>query len=290
MPSKGRPSCSRIMLSLLPPFDTFIPFTHAVCRRNGKLRVLDPVQRYALGHVDGTISLQHLLGEYSCKLSKDDVYALAVALTASFLQLWRTPWLRNIWSKNDIVFLRSGADSSFPVDAKYPFIFQTHSLPGREASGKFCVNFPTSIGDVVAHIFCSQNKVSARILMSRLGAPQHDCKEATPANDSSRLLAFGVILLEINYGRTIESLRHPEDLGPNKQPNELTDLKTAKRCLTQRKGDISWALSSAISHCLKCFVDPTSNPEDSDFCRTVQEHVVVLLQDEMHFVLEGPLS
>jgi hypothetical protein len=100
---------------------------------------------------------------------------------------------------------------------------------------------------------------------SRLGAPQRDGGDAALADDVSRLLALGIILLEIGLAQTIEGLRRPEDFGRSKQPSGLPDLRDREAVVPcKERVTLSWAFSSAISHCLKCFVDPTANLEDSD--------------------------
>jgi hypothetical protein len=109
--------------------------------------------------------------------------------------------------------------------------------------------------------------------------------------DCSRLLSLGIMLLEINYGQSIENLRRPEDLGPNHKPNELSNLQAAKRWMIEQndKGNLSWAFSNAISHCLKCFVDPTASLHNPEFCKTIEEQVLAPLEDEKNVLLYGPM-
>ena len=125
--------------------------------------------------------------------------------------------------------------------------------------------------------------------LNNMALVRHD---APSWNDSSKLLALGIMLLEICYGRPIEELRKPEDLGPNNQLNEVSNLQAARRWLLERegKGEVSFAFKSAISYCLKCFVDPTASLENDDFSRTVQEQVLAPLEEEMNFLLFGPPS
>ena len=71
-------------------------------------------------------------------------------------------------------------------------------------------------------------------------------------NDCSKLLALGVMLLEISTGHPMEIIRKPEDLGANHQPNELGELNAARRWLQeeQSSGNVTFAFQSAISYCL----------------------------------------
>ena len=100
------------------------------------------------------------------------------------------------------------------------------------------------------------------------------------------------MLLEICCGQPIENLRRPEDLGPNNEPNELSNLSAARRWLLEQKSkeDISFAFYSAILHCLKYFADPTANLEDMEFSQTIEEQVLAPLEKEQNFLLWGPLS
>lgn len=110
-------------------------------------------------------------------------------------------------------------------------------------------------------------------------------------NDSSKLLALGVMLLEICSGQPIERLRKPEDFAPNSR-TELADLYTVRRWLTERQsdGEISFAYWAAIQHCLKSFVNPVANLENEDFVQTVKQEVLIRLEDEMNFILDGQVG
>jgi hypothetical protein len=184
-------------------------------------------------------------------LSKEEIYTLAITLTSSLLQLSQTPWLSQSWNKSDIIFLRAKDGGCTFADVKHPYLTRTHT--------------PDSVLQVR--------------------------KNAMLGNDCSKLLALGIMLLEINHGQPIEHLRRPEDLGPNNQANELTNLQAAKRWLIDQKdkGNLSWAFFNAISHCLKCFVDPSASLQNEEFCRTIEEQVLAPLEDEKNLWLYGPL-
>jgi hypothetical protein len=103
-------------------------------------------------------------------------------------------------------------------------------------------------------------------------------------NDCVKLLALGVMLVEIASGQTIESLQRPEDLGSNGMANDFSDISAVRRWLSEQraKGDLTLAFSSAISHCMKCFLDPTATLQNPDFSRTIEEHVLAPLEYEMN--------
>ena len=107
-----------------------------------------------------------------------------------------------------------------------------------------------------------------------------------PGNDCSKLLALGVLLIEINASRPIEKLRLPGDAVPDSEPNELTDLQVSRRWILEQKnkGDLTHAFYSAISHCLKCFVDPTASLQNPDSRRAVEEQILEPLEEELNFL------
>ncbi|KAF2427292.1 hypothetical protein EJ08DRAFT_689043 [Tothia fuscella] len=113
-----------------------------------------------------------------------------------------------------------------------------------------------------------------------------------PGHDGSKLLSLGIMLLEVYSGECIESLRDPSDVMPHQAPNEMSNLSAARRWLLEREnsGDISFAFRTAISHCLKCFVDPVADLDNEEFSRTIQEQILAPLEEEMNMLLYGPVS
>ena len=218
---------------------------------NGYLRGAYPAHDRNVTYVENGIGLDEILANRSRSLGKHEVYNLSITLASSLLQLGRTPWLQQTRHKADIIFLRANDGSAVTVDVKHPYLAREHK--------------PDHIQLVRHNVFAG--------------------------NDCSKLLALGTMLLEICCGQPIEDLRRPEDLGPNNEPNELSNLSAARRWLGEqkRKGDISLGFYSAILHCLKCFVDPTANLEKMEFARTIEEQVLAPLEEEQNFLLWGPL-
>lgn len=217
----------------------------------GCLRGAYPAQNRGVAYVENGIGLDEILANRSCSLSKEEVYSLSITLTSSLLQLGPTPWLQQTWHKADIIFLRANDGSAVAVDVKHPYLAREHKSD---------------------HVQLVRHNVFS-------------------GNDCSKLLALGIMLLEICCGQPIENMRRPEDHGPN-EPNELSNLGAARRWLLEQngRGNISLAFCSAISHCLKCFVDPTADLENIAFTRTIEELVLAPLEEEQNHLLGGPPS
>ncbi|KAI2608613.1 uncharacterized protein GGS25DRAFT_284891 [Hypoxylon fragiforme] len=66
------------------------------------------------------------------------------------------------------------------------------------------------------------------------------------------MFCLAIMLLEIKFGRPIESLQQQEDFGPNGIPNEATDLTTTNRWRKGEveQGNLSWAFAKAIIYYL----------------------------------------
>lgn len=217
---------------------------------NGCLRGAYPAHDRSAAYVENGIGLDEILTDRSRSLSKDEVYNLSITLAPSLLQLSHTPWLQQTWHKANIIFLRASNDSAVTVDIKHPYLAREHKSDHLQ---------------LIRH---------------------HSVSE----NDCSKILALGIMLLEICCGQPIENLRRPEDLCPKNEPNELSNLGTARRCLLEQKGkgNISFAFYSAISHCLKCFVDPEANLDNMEFTRNMEEQVLAPLEEEQNALLYGP--
>ncbi|KAF2465073.1 uncharacterized protein BDR25DRAFT_295894 [Lindgomyces ingoldianus] len=209
---------------------------------DGYLRGAYPTESRSPVHTQNEVTLQDLFQEQHI-ISKLDQYNLSVTLSSSLLQLSQTPWLCRNWSKTDIVFLRTVDASGLSVSIRHPYLKKEH----------------------------------------RWGDQEWTERDAHSMNDCSKLLGLGVLLVEITSGRSIESMRLREDLGPNGYANEVTDLQVARRWLLEQKnsGNLTLGFESAISHCLKSYVDPTSRLRSEDFRGTVKNEVLAPLRREM---------
>jgi hypothetical protein len=102
-------------------------------------------------------------------------------------------------------------------------------------------------------------------------------------NDASKFLGLGVMLVEILSRQPIEKLCSDNDLGPDGQPNEFTNLQVIRTWLRdqERTGGISLGFRSAIGHCLRCFAAPEASVDNDDFARAAQEEIIAPLEQEM---------
>ena len=214
------------------------------------LRGAYPAQPRAMAFIEHAVSLEEILLKGEGLLSKEveEVYSLCITLSSSLLQLSNTPWLTHSWSKTDIIFLRAKDALGSSVDLKHPYLTREHTMIDTKA--------------IRHNNLCD--------------------------NDCSKLLALGVLLTEIKFGKTIENLRHAEDTSPTSERSELTDLQTTRNWMREHEGELSFGFQSAIAHCLKSFADPTASLQNPDFRKTVEDQVLAPLEQEMAFLLHGP--
>lgn len=210
---------------------------------NDHLRGVYPAQPRALTYVEKSVSLAEILVEQKRLLSKKEVYNLCITLSSSLLQLSQTPWLSQSWEKADIIFHRAKDGSASSVDVEHPYLTREH------------ISKDVGLG----------------------------LNDTHPARDSSKLLALGVLLVEIHSGKPIENMWLQGDLGFNGKPNELTKPIVVQRWLQEQmiNGNLSTAFHSAISHCLDCSTSSTADLQSLDFRRTVEERVLAPLEKEM---------
>ena len=99
------------------------------------------------------------------------------------------------------------------------------------------------------------------------------------------ILALGILLLEIQLGKSIESQRSSEDLIDGKTVNVNTDLTTALRLLDDSVDDIYEDYRMAILACLNCnFVtaDQAQDLDDAQFRQAVYDNIVAPLEQELY--------
>lgn len=115
----------------------------------------------------------------------------------------------------------------------------------------------------------------------------HGAAIASPRqNDSRNVLALAILLVEILSRQPIESLRRPQDMGTDQQPNEFTDLQVMHIWIREQEelGNLTSVFRSAISHCLKCFVGSALDLTDTESRVSIEEQVLSPLQEEMSFL------
>ncbi|KAF4877250.1 hypothetical protein CGCSCA1_v003779 [Colletotrichum siamense] len=163
---------------------------------------------------------------------------LAAMIASSFLQLHQTPWLPEILTSHDILFLKRGAELRYE------------------------------------HAF----------VMKGLHEKLEDTQKGNNSAPSSRcppLLALGILLLELNLGRTIESLRIQYETPPPGAPRLMYDSMTAQRLLQERQMD-SLNYKSAVQRCIWGeFARQKLDLNDEDFRQEIYEKVVALLETDL---------
>jgi hypothetical protein len=98
------------------------------------------------------------------------------------------------------------------------------------------------------------------------------------------------MLLEINSGKSLESVRMPQDLGSTQTvPDIESDFKTARRWLAdqEHQGVISFGFSTAITSCVQAYCNPRADASDPVFATHVQDTVIKPLESEMQGLLHG---
>lgn len=92
------------------------------------------------------ISLGSILRrESGVKLSRRQRFYLALTLASSHLQLHKTPWLENGWSKEEILFLPDPRNSA-QVNLEQPFIARDFALPGKNKGTPTADNSCSNLG------------------------------------------------------------------------------------------------------------------------------------------------
>ncbi|KAF3802455.1 hypothetical protein GCG54_00003258 [Colletotrichum gloeosporioides] len=163
---------------------------------------------------------------------------LAAMIASSFLQLHQTPWLPDILTSRDILFLKRGEELQYE------------------------------------HAFVMKG------LHERLEDKQKGNNSA-PSSRCPPLLALGILLLELNLGRTIESLRIQYETPPPGAPRLMYDSMTAQRLLQERQMD-SLNYKSAVQRCIGGeFARPKLDLNDEDFRQEIYEKVVALLETDL---------
>ena len=111
------------------------------------------------------------------------------------------------------------------------------------------------------------------LIQGRSGAVTFNPRQSV---DGPNMLALAVMLLEIQSGTPIESVRQAGE----------GDLTTAKRWLDMRfgMGRLTCQFADAITFCLQCYLDRSASFGNPDFFTAVEEKVLGPLESEMQFL------
>ncbi|KAH7122606.1 hypothetical protein B0J11DRAFT_437222, partial [Dendryphion nanum] len=179
------------------------------------------------------------------KLSKKERYSLAVTLASSALQLASTPWLHDQWSGKDIVFYKTSSGTRL-VDIEHPYI-------------------------------------SSKLLGLSKDNVQSTSNSCMFHNKNTVLLALAIALLELYFGESAEQHRQSQVASSNNpyNPNPWEQCAMAFQWAQAEQENMSAAFSSAVTHCLKSFNDPSASLQDVEFLQAAIESIVLPLQEEL---------
>lgn len=181
----------------------------------------------------------------SIEIARQRRFGMAVNIASALLQIQMSPWVSNKWSKYEFYFL---ADSQSVYSDR---------------------------------VYVSQTFVSGET--APLGPLPNKPSDFTPMfEDDGRACLFtvGVIILELIFGCNIESckFRHLY-YGPNNQPNDQTDVCTAKKWAKQVLGECGGEIDDVVQRCLNCSFDPKPCFKDKTFREAVYKNVIKPLAD-----------
>lgn len=108
-----------------------------------------------------------------------------------------------------------------------------------------------------------------------------ECKQiARSVQARVSLFAIGVLLLELLFRQTLESLPlRQNNLGNGGQVNDATDLCTAIQWQRQVEDEFGDRLADAIRRCVLCSFDPQPDLSNLEFVRAVCANVVEPLEE-----------
>jgi hypothetical protein len=173
-------------------------------------------------------------------LTRYDKLRVAVDLASSVLQLYKTPWLDEQWSDNDVYFVhRPGVPLSTLYE--HPFVYRKFS------------------SQTSAHPSPSQRAVG-RVIRNQT------------------LFTLGILLIELLYGKSIEELQLPRDLDCEGTPGVA--WCTAERLIKEEiEYEAGMLYLDAVRRCVRCdFNRKESTLDDEAFQQAVFDGVVAPLE------------
>ena len=174
-------------------------------------------------------------------LSRRDRLQIAVILASSVLQLDGTSWLKSGWSSDDIFFHHKNGQGS---EYSYPYL-----------SWQRCCN---------TDMLCSLDNLCISNHMIR----------------SDVLLALGLTLLELCFGRTLADMRKPEDVDLNET---ATRLRTATRLHSRVYNEMGIPYGDVVRRCLYGIFDVQElNLDIEEVQQKVLDDVVTPLVDDLN--------
>ncbi|KAK1750908.1 hypothetical protein QBC47DRAFT_392869 [Echria macrotheca] len=197
-------------------------------------------------------------------------------------------------NREEKVFLRLNTSRQFPCqpDAETLAGFLS-STPRRGTRVQVGLDIAISLLslDSTTWISTDLNKTHIRVVKESLDPVQASCvptpylfrPEPRSSNDNiptrdgtqQRLLALGILLLELLFGQNVE--QHPDRnkfMGPDGKPNRYTDMCTAMEWQKQVELEVGDGLSGAIQKCLSCDFGVDRDLGSPQFIQAVLSYVV----------------
>ena len=204
-------------------------------------------------HAIQTVSLQALLEETPVK--KLDRLILGVKLASTLLQLYSTPWLEEKLGKRDIFFKRQGQGIETAL--------LDRPLLSKDFGSSNCRTSPSEPDNAVL--------------------PSQAVHSRNPS-----IFALGVLLIELWFGKPLDQLRHPEDLGPQNQVNDITDFATTSRLVDTVYEEAGATYGEAVWRCVRCEFEQRSSSLDTEALKqAVHNGVVSQLEKNLEFFCGG---
>ncbi|KAL2672620.1 hypothetical protein Neosp_013333 [[Neocosmospora] mangrovei] len=192
--------------------------------------------------------LPELLDAYhqaAIELSRQLRFEMATHIASALLQVHRSPWLSAKWPKRDFYFLADMDSQS--LRSSHPFVsrnFLSGSDDEEEATASEIPNFPGN-------------------------------QQASEEDTRACLFTVGVMILELIFGHNIEDCGFRKDYyGKNNQPNDQTDISTARKWAKKVLGDSGANVADVVRRCLDCSFGPKPCFADVRFRNSVYEGVI----------------
>lgn len=156
-------------------------------------------------------------------------------------------------------------------------ILQLHSTPWMDNSHwKEDVRFVRAKGKNSPYVYIQQrfdghvpSPMSAR--RDSLGSPIRN----------ETIFGLGITLIELSLGRTLRYFQREEDLGPDGEPNFLTDLSIAQRLVLEQVQEKEGArYANTVNRCINCIFDGFDpSLEDEQFRQAFYQSAVIPLKE-----------
>lgn len=173
------------------------------------------------------------------RLTQHDKLRVAVDLASSVLQLYKTPWLDEEWSDNDVYFIHRPGTSVAMV-YEHPFVYRKFSSTASSQSR----NIPGP----------------CRVIRNQT------------------LFTLGILLIELLYGKSIEELQSPRDLDCQGTPGVVwcTAERLIEEEIEYEAGP---RYLDAVRRCIRCdFNKKDLSLDNEEFQLAVFEGVISPLE------------